>query len=48
MADPRCIWREGVRQPLDANIYRALFDVRREAPADEVCAIASLHLKYAA
>jgi len=25
-----------VGQPVNANIYRALFDVRREAPAEEV------------
>ena len=36
LADPRCIWREGVKQPVDAKIYRSLFDVRREAPSDEV------------
>eukprot|EP00290_Baffinella_frigidus_P039182 CAMPEP_0180322324 /NCGR_PEP_ID=MMETSP0988-20121125/36653_1 /TAXON_ID=697907 /ORGANISM="non described non described, Strain CCMP2293" /LENGTH=146 /DNA_ID=CAMNT_0022308325 /DNA_START=105 /DNA_END=542 /DNA_ORIENTATION=- len=35
LTDPRCIWREGVRQPTDPRIYQSLFDERREAPSDE-------------
>jgi hypothetical protein len=36
LADPRCVWREGLRKPSDPSIYDQLFDETCEPPSEDV------------